>query len=227
MERQQPNERQQDRLSDVDLVILEVAQALEQKRPISDAGARVIASMLHNGQGSAMYALSSSGAILEALDAEIALDEVIAGNSDNLEIETWAKQLRTYMEHREDHGPVEGWHNLWLDRPVAGYDEDDRCTICAAHISEPHSPVCPNGQEEAEDEPEEKLTLEETIKRDFVGVPTDRLIRRMERAPESKNLDDETYELSRRLKEDGKTWKWVGGYSDPRIEVIELGEVEA
>ncbi|UNQ40936.1 hypothetical protein MPC38_06710 [Prescottella equi] len=270
MERQQPNEHQRDRLSDVDLVILEVAQANEQKRPISDAGARVIASMLHNGQGSAMYALSSSGAILEGLDGEISRDEVMANTADLLEIQRWAGELRTYVEQREDHGPVEGWHKLWLDRPVAGYDEEDRCTECGAHIAEPHSPHCPLADKDIEDEPglepdlymeiqgedgesheiaveidrgpcsgaltrklnayssepnqpEDEPTLEDTIKRKFFGVTTARLIQRMEKASDFAT-DDEEIELNRRLKEQGKTWRWTRDIYNPRIEVIELGE---
>lgn len=226
MERQQPNEHQRDRLSDVDLVILEVALAKEQKRPISDAGARVIASMLHNGQGSAMYALNSSGAILEGLDGEISRDEVMANTADFLEIQRWAGELRTYVEQREDHGPVEGWHKLWLDRPVAGYDEDDRCTVCGAHMSEPHSPECPLADQDLEDEPEDEPTLEDTIKRKFFGVTTARLIQRMEKASDF-GTDDEEIELSRRLKEQGKTWRWTRDMFNPRIVVIDLGEVES
>lgn len=67
----------------------------------------------------------------------------------------------------------------------------------------------------SEHEPREPL--EAQIERKFRTVTTDALIRRIQRAADF-GYDDEQYELNRRLKRDGLTWKWNGD----KIEVIDL-----
>ena len=39
-------------------------------------------------------------------------------------------------------------------------------------------------------------------------LSTPGLIRRMERATENQNLDDETLELNKRMEKEGKQWHW-------------------
>lgn len=57
--------------------------------------------------------------------------------------------------------------------------------------------------------------LEATIEAAFRTVSTDALIRRIERAPDF-GYDDEAVELTRRLRAEGKAWRWA---SDTRVEV--------
>lgn len=65
----------------------------------------------------------------------------------------------------------------------------------------------------SEHEPREPL--EAQIAKKFKTVATDALIRRIERAADF-GYDDEQYELNRRLRENGQTWRWKGD----RVEVI-------
>ncbi|MGW5074041.1 hypothetical protein [Rhodococcus sp. NPDC004095] len=236
MERQQPNEHER-RLGDEDLVNLEIQKAAEEERPIGHAGARVLASLIHDGQRSAMYALASSGALVEGLEDEIAYDADIAARLGVDEMQMWMAQLAHYVETREDREPVEGWSDLWLQQPETTYGDENRCNACGSHVAEPHAVGCPLGDEEepAEDalaadrafnsKPDDELTLEETIRRKFVGMSTARLIQRMERAADF-STDDEEIELNRRLKAKGQTWKWSESFSSPHIIVVDVVEGE-
>lgn len=67
----------------------------------------------------------------------------------------------------------------------------------------------------SEHEPREPLEVQ--IQRKFKTVTTDALIRRIQHAADF-GYDDEQYELNRRLKLEGKTWRWDGD----RVEVIDL-----
>lgn len=61
------------------------------------------------------------------------------------------------------------------------------------------------------------MNLEQTIEAKFAGMSTAQLIRKMERASSSTNLDDETYELSRRVTAAGDTWHWTRDLFHPKI----------
>jgi hypothetical protein len=47
-------------------------------------------------------------------------------------------QLRAFADRVQAAGPAE-------QRPGGGYDAEDRCRACRAHICEPHAPDCPAG----------------------------------------------------------------------------------
>lgn len=74
--------------------------------------------------------------------------------------------------------------------------------------------------------PDDELTLEEKIRRKFVGVTTGRLIERMEKAQDFA-YDDESVELSRRLAAHGQTWRWSGHFHNPHVIVVDLVEGES
>lgn len=63
--------------------------------------------------------------------------------------------------------------------------------------------------------------LEAIIAPEFAHLSTPALIARMEAAPDF-DYDDETVELNRRLRAQGKTWRWTGGFFNPRIEIVPL-----
>lgn len=60
-------------------------------------------------------------------------------------------------------------------------------------------------------------TLDEIIKNKFSGISTKRLIATMESGKE--NIDDESYELNRRLKKTNQKYKFTEG---DKIEIINL-----
>lgn len=62
--------------------------------------------------------------------------------------------------------------------------------------------------------------LVESIKEKFRRLSTEQLISRIEAADDF-SYDDEAVELTRRLKEDGKRWKWSGELYNPEVIVIE------
>ncbi|MCA4995132.1 hypothetical protein HWD35_10450 [Tsukamurella tyrosinosolvens] len=74
--------------------------------------------------------------------------------------------------------------------------------------------------------PGQRPSLEEILQEHFAGVTTAQLIRKMERAPDDANLDDETFELSRRMRQLGKVWRWTRDFENPRIVVGEKAEGE-
>lgn len=104
-------------------------------------------------------------------------------------------------------------------------DENDECPLCGAHISNPHDPYCSRSPQDFEvEEVSDEATLEERIKDHFLHLTDRQLIARMERASDETNLDDETFELCRRMAEQGKTWRWSEDFFNPKV-VIEGGEV--
>lgn len=143
---ERPRNPEQPRFTDEELVEMAIARAVEAKQPIDDATARVIASMIHSGQTSAMYSLSSTGYLAPRhLELEMRVEQRFAEHNDAPEISRWIDQLRTYVEGRESHEAVEGWSSLWLEQPEPQenwLDRDDRCTGCGAHFSGPCEPGC-------------------------------------------------------------------------------------
>ncbi|WMM74429.1 hypothetical protein RCF27_09175 [Rhodococcus pyridinivorans] len=126
--------------TDEDLVEYELEHASTEDRTISDAAARVIASQFHDGQLSALYSFTSTGAIdREAFFSELA--RTMAGVEDE-DVKKHLEALEQYAWTREDKGPQENWSKLWLTPPGEEVS-DDRCSACGAHIAEPHSPECP------------------------------------------------------------------------------------
>lgn len=105
-----------------------VLEARKRRSIIDDAAARVIASQLHSGQGSAIYALASSGAIVEGL-----LEEIDFATKDarlDPVARYWAEDLEKYVtvrvqEYKLEH--VEGWHKLWL-----GAEKHDEALVARA-----------------------------------------------------------------------------------------------
>ena len=63
------------------------------------------------------------------------------------------------------------------------------------------------------------MALADDIAAKFATKTTAQLIRKMERASASANLDDETYELARRLDAEGKRFRWTRDLFHPTIVV--------
>lgn len=175
-----------------DVLASAIHEAQQAGEIISDEAARVIAASLHGGQNSAMYSLASNGSLnMGALRDE--LDQLWQDESLDPEIKDWIAALDAYVSGRPDKGIVDRWHKKWL-RPEA--NEVEQQTLDAS---------------------EQPATLEERIKAHFAGTSTAVLIRYMERAGDDVNLDDETFELARRMREAGKSWRWNDSFTDPRI----------
>jgi hypothetical protein len=111
--------------------VMDLARALAQYRAerrigrqakgISHGQARRLASEWHGGQWSALYSLSSTGAIdVEAADREImaSLDLQPEGTDDERDLDA----LLAYVHSHGPRGPVadDGWTTLWDDTPVEG-----------------------------------------------------------------------------------------------------------
>jgi hypothetical protein len=100
-------------MSDSELIARECRTAVIERREISDACARVIASQWHNGQASLGYSFASTGAITDpsALWRELIPDyDALQRGSDR----DAANMLGTYLANAGIRGPVTGWSNLWL-----------------------------------------------------------------------------------------------------------------
>ena len=142
------------RLTDEQLVERSIERALEFEAPIDAPTARVIASKIHNGQTSAMYAFASTGVVSRHLELELNVEHRFAEDNDTPEVRRWVEHLQAYIAGRESHDAVDGWSSLWLQQPEfedAGLDEDDCCVQCGAHFSDPHEPGCPLQPEENDD----------------------------------------------------------------------------
>lgn len=127
---------EQPRLTDDDHIREAIKQAHErfgETHVISDAAARMIASQLHGGQGSALYAFVSTGAF--SVEAVEEADREFRNESHSDEVREWADELQQYLIRRDMDGrldPVENWHKLWLgelpatviDRAQKLYDEE-------------------------------------------------------------------------------------------------------
>src|SRR5690242_709489 len=98
---------------------LEAAQRGE--REIDDRTARYIAGQLHGGQASALYALTSSGAIVE----EEVYSELEATGEQLPAVRRWTEALAAYCRARPDKRPVLGW--------VENAAEQDRAQLAAEH----------------------------------------------------------------------------------------------
>ena len=109
-------------LTDEQLIYHGITEALREDRAIDHATARAIASQLHGGQASPLYALASSGAVVDGLRTELDTwrPEV------PVELEPWLDALDEYIEQREDAGPIDGWHELWPTVPDREEDEPAR-----------------------------------------------------------------------------------------------------
>jgi antirestriction protein len=116
---EQPLPPEQERLTDDRLIYHGITEALREDRPIDHATARAIASQLHGGQKSPLYALAASGALVDGLPAELERWRTEAP----VELEPWLDALDEYIEQREDAGPIEGWHALWPAAPSREADE--------------------------------------------------------------------------------------------------------
>ncbi|MEV3856095.1 hypothetical protein AB0J38_17440 [Streptomyces sp. NPDC050095] len=84
---------------------------------ISDLDARKIASEWHGGQATALYSLTSCGAILPGLVGEIdrelwfcLLDGDVT--DDDRDGARQLGKLRDYAQHHGERGPVDGWSEL-------------------------------------------------------------------------------------------------------------------
>lgn len=104
-------EQEPDNPSDGELIARGIAAAQQEARPIDHATARVIATQLHGGQASALYALSATGALSERLAAE--LDDWRHKDSAEVDVEPWLRALHEYLQERADPTPVAGWDRLW------------------------------------------------------------------------------------------------------------------
>lgn len=81
---------------------------------ISDACARVISSLYHNGQASLGYAFASTGTIPEN---PLALWDEMFSNLRELpgQERIHAMYLYVYLRETGPRGPVNGWAALWLN----------------------------------------------------------------------------------------------------------------
>jgi antirestriction protein len=97
--------------TDADLIHYGITEALRGARPIDHATARAI----HGGQASSLYALASSGALVEGLQAEL---DGLHTEEIPTEVEPWLDALDEYLEGRADEsGPIDGWPELWPRGP--------------------------------------------------------------------------------------------------------------
>lgn len=215
------------------LVDQEIRQADLSDRLINETAARIIASWWHGGQSTDLYAFQSSGAITESTKWEV-IHELADPNIDPADALPLG-HLVLYLaeapglDENGERPPVENWHEQTSDwhPPQAalfyesGYDDDNECVSCGAHISEPHDPSCPRADADLEDESETPAErLARGMEADFRGVSDAELIRRIESAHPFEPDDDASYELDRRLKLIGKSWRWDGG----RVEAYEVGD---
>lgn len=107
---------------DHQLIHEHITEALREQRPIDHATARAIAVQLHGGQSSALYALASSGALIDGLADEL---DALRDDTSNAP-ELWLDVLDDYLESRTDEpGPIRGWSRLWPARPAREDDEPE------------------------------------------------------------------------------------------------------
>ena len=84
------------------------------KQAISDAQVRSLAAAWHGGQSSPLYALTSSGAIIEGCAEEVDLCIAEAQRSAPADVPA-LKSLLDYVKLNGVRGPQQGWSNLWDD----------------------------------------------------------------------------------------------------------------
>jgi antirestriction protein len=101
--------------------------AVTEGRTIDHRTARYIASQLHDGQASALYALASSGAVPSEVFDELNHDRA----EQSAMARRWMDCLTLYCAARADTGPVAGW----LAQAEAGYRLDLMNRISAAGVT--------------------------------------------------------------------------------------------
>lgn len=74
---------------------------------ITDLQARIIASEWHGGQRSPLYALTSTGAIVEGVEREI-MEDIAYPSTDSTETAR-LNSLLDYVEAKGERGPQSGW----------------------------------------------------------------------------------------------------------------------
>jgi len=108
-------------VTDADRIHYGITEALREARPFDHATVRVIASQLHGGQRSPLYALASSGAVVEGLRAEL---DGWRTDDTPVEVEPWLDAMDEYIGSRVDKpGPIEGWSGLWPSDPPIDQSE--------------------------------------------------------------------------------------------------------
>lgn len=100
-------------MGDYEKAMWHAKDAQSRDEEISDACARVIASMYHGGQSSIGYAFASTGVLPEDSGD---LCRGLFGPYDGLSADERLlfDMLGTYAVNREDRGTVQGWSRLWL-----------------------------------------------------------------------------------------------------------------
>jgi len=106
-------------MSDMDKAVAYCRAAQDMGAEISDACARVIASMYHGGQKSATYALASSGYLPPGEAAAFIVPDLFGKYGQLTEDERMLYDMMgTYVLDRVREGRVgaaiDGWSNLWL-----------------------------------------------------------------------------------------------------------------
>lgn len=96
---------------DDDTAIAAEIAALSGDDVISDGCARTIAAQWHSGQLSPLYALTSSGAIVDGVPAEIDAAVTETTVVDDLSA---LQELSRYADYHGTRGPVDGWSSLWV-----------------------------------------------------------------------------------------------------------------
>ena len=66
-----------------------------------------------------------------------------------------------------------------------------------------------------------KWNMEESIKNKFKNYSTPELVRQIEGAPDF-GYDDEEYELTRRLKLKGMSWRWNRKTPREKVEIVPI-----
>lgn len=151
------------RYTDDDLIDRELDLAEDMEERINDATAKVIASQLHGGQGSDLYAFTSTGFISNGLMQEI--DDAYQEFKDDELVKRRVAHLAVYLAARMCQpggtAKVEGWQQLWLE---ASDERDDLCPCCFEPIIKPHRIGCPLGvDDEAQLERVQQLQAESGV----------------------------------------------------------------
>lgn len=96
-------------MGDWDIIQAELDSAEREQQVISDLAARIIAAQFYDSQSTALYALSSTGAITDDCDIEI---RTAAAHTTRSEEQRALQALTAYCTHRTDKGPQRHWPAL-------------------------------------------------------------------------------------------------------------------
>ncbi|MCG8914897.1 antirestriction protein ArdA [Actinokineospora sp. PR83] len=135
-----------------------ITDALRDNRPIDHATARAIAAQLHGGQESPLYALVSSGALVEGLAEEL---DTWRRDDTLVELEPWLDALDEYITGRAAAPePVDGWATLWPgDPPVSTERAADAQEVPGqVHAALGSTALAASGEEVTEHRPADRLT---------------------------------------------------------------------